>query len=184
MIPAIDGPFGPALEPGQRIREARRTTVPHDVGDVAELVGRGRREPVRQRALVGAEHAHGEHAGCRETRERRRGALQAPEDQRRIERYRRERVDGEAFELAVGGAGGDDGDARGEPPERVAQRALVDLSAQVELALGHVRSGCAASGPCLFTAVHSRGARPVVPRAARRARSAKASRALRWPEII
>ena len=105
-------------------RGAADAGVPRQAG---KAVGRPGGEAIRQILLIGGQHIDGVVAGLAEGGQVVRLVVEAPEDERRLERDGGEGIDGQADGVAVRVDGRDDGDAGGIAAEGVAQGAAVVL---------------------------------------------------------
>ena len=117
---AMDGVV-PAFEPRDAAFDQRRAGGTDPVGHAREAVGMGPREAAGELDLVVRQHVDGVTLGGPEGREVAAGVREAPDDERRIERHRVERVRGKADETAVPGVRANDRDAGGELRQRIAK---------------------------------------------------------------
>lgn len=97
---------------------AERSGKPFHAG---EAVLRRAGEAVRQRALPGGEERNAEVGRFLEPRQQAQAPRQAEDDERRLERDRVERIDGQTQRCPFGRARGQHGDARGELAQGAAQ---------------------------------------------------------------
>ena len=111
----------PALEPRDAAVDQRRAGRAQPKFDALEPIDVRTRKPARELDLVVREHVDRVMLGLLERGEARRPAVQAPHDERRVERHRVERVRREADEPAVRPGRADHRDARGELREGVAK---------------------------------------------------------------
>ncbi len=96
-------------------------------GQADETVGRPGGETVGEVLLVDRQDVDGVMAGLAKGGEIVRAVVQAPEHQRRLQRHRREGIDGQADRMTVRVDGRDDGDAGREAAQGIAQGAGVGL---------------------------------------------------------
>ncbi|MCY1451230.1 hypothetical protein D9M71_680860 [compost metagenome] len=115
-----------ALEARRAVGEQRRTALADLVIDTGELVFPRPGEVIGQVDLVGGKDVHREMAGLAEYLVAAGALVDAPENQRRVQRYGVETV-GRHAGLGAGSAGGsDDGDAGGEVAQRATEVAWVE----------------------------------------------------------
>ncbi len=131
MVAAVVAVDDAALEVRGRADDQRHAVLAELVRDALELVASTAREADRERLLLGREDVDAEMRRGAKRRQARRGACEAPQHERRIERHRAERVSGQPEEASVGTARGDDRHAGGERAERVPQIARVERCARV-----------------------------------------------------
>lgn len=105
-------------------RGAAGAGLPREAG---KAVGRPGGEAIGEVFLLGRQDVDGVVAGFLEGRQVVRAVVQAPEDQRRVERDSREGIDGQADGVPVRIDGRDDGDTGGEAAKGVAQGTAVGL---------------------------------------------------------
>ena len=110
-----------AFEPRDAALDQRHAGGAQPVVDAGEAVGVRTREPAREVDLVVREHVDRVMLGPLERGEARRAAVEAPHDERRVERHRVERVRREADEPVIGPGRADDRHARGELREGIAK---------------------------------------------------------------
>ena len=111
----------PALEPGDAAIDQRSVRGAEAVGHAREAIDVRPRETTGQRDLVVGEHVDRVTLRRLKRREAARAPMQAPDNERRIERNRVERVRREADIAAVTVAHGNHGDTGRELRERVAE---------------------------------------------------------------
>lgn len=120
VVAAGMGGFIDDFETGAATGEQRSTAEPGVPGQTGKAVGRPGGEAVGEVFLIGRQDADGVVAGFPEGGQAVRIVVEAPEDQRRFERDRREGIDGQADGVAVRVDGRDDGNAGGETTEGIA----------------------------------------------------------------
>jgi hypothetical protein len=103
-----------AFQDGVNSRKARNTVDSRVVRDIRPLILGAAGETARQFRLVGGQHIHHKTRTRLESGNDSAVAAQTPEDQRRIQRYGCERVDGESRRPAVDIERRHDGNAGGE----------------------------------------------------------------------
>ncbi len=116
--------FATALETRGDIGQQRSAAVPWPPPDAGEFLSPGPGESVRDVDLLGGQHIDGEVTCCEEDRQALGGASNRPENQRGVERDRRERVGGQAASTALR-ARSDDRHAGCEMAERAPERPRV-----------------------------------------------------------
>ena len=117
----------------------RRAVVRHDVRDIEEAVVMRAGEALGELDLIGRQDVDDEMRCLLEGGQALRIERLAPQHERRVERYRGERIDGEADRLAILASRGDDGDAGGEGAERVAEVARIEMRRRGLGMIGHRR---------------------------------------------
>jgi endonuclease III len=115
------GSFVGHFEGGAAAGEDRGAAGAGLPGEAGKAVGRPGGEAVGEVFLLGRQDVDGVVAGFLEGRQVVRTVVQAPEDQRRVERDGREGIDGQADGVPVRIDGRDDGDTGGEAAKGVAQ---------------------------------------------------------------
>ena len=136
VVTALVGCFVGDLKNCTAIGQNRRTANTRVPVQTSKAVRRPSGEAVGKVFLISGQDVDDVVAGAAEGAEVDRAVVEAPEHQRGIERYRRKRVNGQAYGPAIGVDRRHDGNAGGEAPEGVAQGTVVDLC------LGH-RGGLA-----------------------------------------
>ena len=135
-----------ALEPGDTASEQRHARGAQPIVDAGEAIGVRTRKSPRQVGLVVRKHIDRVMRGALECGEARRAAVQAPHDERRVERHRVERVCREAHETVIGAGRADDRNARRELREGVAKLPISERGNAAGVATaGGGRSQCVAT---------------------------------------
>ena len=136
-----------AFEPCDAAVDQRDAGAAQPIVDALEAVRVRPRKPAREIDLVVRQHVDRVVLGALQRREALRAPVEAPHDERRVERHRVERVRREADEPVVRARRADDGDARGELREGIAKLALGERgSARGAGAVGGGGGQCVAGG--------------------------------------
>ena len=97
----------PAFEPCRAAFDQRRIGLAEAEGHACEAIGVRTRKASRQLDLIVREHVNRVLRGAFEDRQAARAPRQAPDDERRLQRHRVERIGGEADEAVLGARGND-----------------------------------------------------------------------------
>ena len=116
----------PALKPRAATTQQRHAAETDIDIEAAKLISRRVREPIRQFYLILSENVHGEASGFEENRMAVHLDGLTPKNQRRVERYRTERVGGHAVKSSVLVDRGDHGDSRHERSQRASQLVAIE----------------------------------------------------------
>jgi len=127
MVAAVISVDRPALEAPDTAGQQRHVAGAIAALEIAKLVFLAAGKPVGDDQLIAAEDVHREMGRCLESWQRARTAVETPQDERRLHRYRVEAAHGEAEAIALGVARGHHRYAGGEPPERVTEFARVEV---------------------------------------------------------
>ena len=161
VIAAIISIGGSALEIGDAVGEDRRVAKSRRPIHAGKFVARGFRKLRRQRLLRGSENIDREMAGVLEDGQALRKHAEAPQHQRRIQRYRGKRVAGHPIRLSVGRHRRDDGDAGGERAKRIAKIPGIDRRIVAGKFIGRIGRmfGCVGHPPASERQVFGRQAK-------------------------